>query len=294
MDWMSVPIVAFDTETTGLQPFAGDRVIEFAAVVLHLDSTGQIRDIETHDWLVDPQIPIPRKVVEITGIQDADVAGQPTFAQIAREVRALFKDRIVVAHNLPFDMAFLSAELGRVGMSWPTPLAEIDTVDVSMRVFPDARSHRLGDLCKRLQVELVEAHRATNDAEACGRAFLEMARQSGVAQDLHALLDWCGGIGHPPESAPFEFNTVGDLVFGEGPHQGAPVRDHPLHLMWMCKARVRTSEGWQPAWPEGVRAWIRRFLTVRGAGRHRPTPKSFRPDDWMLDSCIADRQGDRP
>ena len=287
MRWTPLPIVAFDTETTGLQPFAGDRVIEIAAVVLHVDASGEIERIEPHSWLVDPQIPIPRKVVEITGIQDTDVAGRPTFDAVAAEVHALLRDRITVAHNYPFDMAFLTAEFGRVGLAWPEPLASVDTVDVSMRTFTDARSHKLGDLCKRLDIALTEAHRATNDAEACGRAFLEMARRAGVTDDLDALIAWAGAIGRPPEDGPFVLDDGGRLVFRGGPHAGAPVRDHPLHLMWMEKALTRGADGWRPRWSEPVRAWIRRHLAVHGAGRHRPSPKSYRADDWVLDSCIA-------
>jgi DNA polymerase III subunit epsilon len=291
MRWTSQPIVAFDTETTGLQPFAGDRVIEFGAVVIHVGPDGRVAGVEPYSWLVDPQIPIPKKVVEITGIQDSDVAGRPPFSAIASEVVALLRDRVTVAHNFPFDMAFLSAELRRVGLDWPEPLAEIDTVDVSMRAFPGARSHRLGDLCKRLDISLVEAHRATNDAEACGRAFVELARQAELPDDLDALVAWAGGVGRPPPEGPFGLDEAGRLVFLEGKHRGEPVREHPLHLMWMQKALTRNPDGWAPTHPEPVREWIRRFLAVRGAGRHRPSPKSFRADDWALDSCIADRDG---
>jgi len=288
MRWKHLPIVAFDTETTGLQPFAGDRIIEFAAVVLRLGDDGEVVETTPHSWLVNPQIPIPRKVTEITGITDADVASAPRFAEIADEVFDLLSGSISVAHNYPFDMAFLTKELRDTLRHWPEPLAEIDTVDVSMACFPEARTHRLGDVCKRLDIELVDAHRATNDAEACGRVFTELARRHDVADDLQAMLSWARAIGRPPAGGPVGPDEDGRVVFLEGPHEGRPVGEFPLHLAWMEKARVRGPQGWTFRYPESAREWMRRFLSVRGAGRQSPSPKPGRPDEWMLDPCIAD------
>ena len=119
MRWKGRAIVAFDTETTGLQPFAGDRIIEFAAVVLKLDGDGQIVHREDHSFLVNPGIPIPRKVTEITGISDADVAGAPSFEAVADAIEAILRDSVSVAHNYPFDLAFLTKEFQRIGRWWP-------------------------------------------------------------------------------------------------------------------------------------------------------------------------------
>lgn len=293
MRWKHLPIVAFDTETTGLRPFAGDRIIEFAATVLRTDDEGRVADIERHSWLVNPQIPIPRKVTEITGIADGDVASAPRFDEIAGAVFDLLSGSIAVAHNFPFDMAFLTKELNDTLRHWPEPLAEIDTVDVSMAMFPDARGHRLADVCKRLDIELVDAHRATNDAEACGRAFLELVRRHDVPDDLQEMLRWARAIGRPPVDGPLGPDDDQRIVFLEGPHQGEPVGHHPLHLAWMEKARVRGPAGWTWRYPESTRTWISRWLAVRGAGRHQPSPKQPRADDWSLDPCIADDLGAR-
>jgi DNA polymerase III epsilon subunit-like protein len=281
--------VAFDTETTGLEPFGGDRVIEFAAVVLHLSPEGKVIDREDHSYLVNPQVPIPRKVTEITGISDSDVAGRPTFAEIAPTVRDLLANAITVAHNYPFDLAFLTQEFLRTGSWWPEPLAEIDTVDLSMREFPDARAHKLSDVCERLAIRLDGAHRATNDAAACGIAFATLAERRQLPDDLQAMLDWAGAIGRPPdEGSPIGADPQsGRAVFLEGPHVGRPVADHPLHLAWLEKARVRDRGGWEWRCSEPVRRWIRRWLDVRGSGRATQNPKSFRAEDWVLDSCIA-------
>jgi len=290
MRWKSRAIVAFDTETTGLEPFAGDRIIEFAAVVLQLDETGQIVGREDHSYLVNPGIPIPRKVTEITGISDGDVVDAPAFEEVADHVEALLRDSVSVAHNYPFDLAFLTKEFQRIGRWWPEPMAEIDTVDLSIRCFADAKSHKLGDVCARVGVELDGAHRATNDAAACGEVFVALARRHEVEDDLQAMLDWSGAIGRPPEIGPIGLDEHSRVVFVEGPHVGAPVSQHPIHLAWLEKARERGPGGWRFRFPESTRSWVRRWLEVRGAGRAKQNPKSFHSEDWVLDSCIATRR----
>jgi DNA polymerase III epsilon subunit family exonuclease len=285
--WKNLPIVAFDTETTGLQPFAGDRIIEVAAVVLRLDPDGRVASREDHAWLVNPGMPIPRMATEISGISDKDVASAPPFSDVAEQVYALLANAVTVAHNYPFDMAFLTQEFLRLGRTWPEPLAEVDTVDLSMRHFSDARSHKLADVCERLQISLEGAHRATNDAAACGRCFTEMARRHDVGDDLQAMLDWGNAIGRPPEDGPLGAGASGRVVFLEGPHRGEPISLHPIHLAWMEKARARDLGGWSWRYPESTRRWARRWLDVRGAGRARQNPKSFHAGDWTLDSCVA-------
>lgn len=294
MLWKNSRIVAFDTETTGLEPFGGDRVIEFGAVEFRLGPDGRVESREDHSWLINPERDIPRKVTDITGISAEDVADKPRFAEVAAKIRDLLADSVAVAHNFPFDLAFLTNEFdtlreetGNDEMRWPEPIAEIDTVDLSMRCFPDARSHRLSDLSERLRVDLERAHRATDDAAACGLCFVELARQHEVDDDLQTLLDWANAIGRPPEGGPIGSDGHGQVVFREGELEGQPVSEHPIHLAWMDKARVRRDGTWQWRYPEEVRSWVRRWLNVRGAGRAKINPKTFHSADWVLDPCIA-------
>jgi len=289
MKWKRLPIVAFDTETTGLEPFGGDRVIEFAAVVLHLDDDGRVGERVDHSFLINPERQIPRKVTEITGISEGDVTDAPPFADVAHAIHELFQGAVTVAHNYPFDMAFLSSEFERVGLHWPEPLAEVDTVDLSMKVFPDARSHKLSDVSDRLDVRLERAHRATDDAAACGYAFAEMVRRHGhdVDDDLQSLLTWAKAIGRPPEDGPFRLDDASRVVFASGKHEGKPIGTQPLHLAWMTKAKHRGPHGWQWTYPDSVRSWAARWLEVRGAGRARQNAKSFHANDWVIDSCLA-------
>ncbi len=294
MEWKHRPIVAFDTETTGLEPFGGDRVIEFAAVELRLGPDGHVASRANHSWLINPERDIPRKVTEITGISAEHVADAPPFSEVAPRIRELLADAVAVAHNFAFDLAFLTVEFaeahhrtGNPAMHWPEPLAEVDTVDLSLRCFPEARSHRLSDLAERLGVQLERAHRATDDAAASGLAFVELARRHEVADDLQSMLDWAGAIGRPPEDGPIGPDPRGRVVFLEGEHEGEPVAHHPIHLAWMDKARTLRNGQWSWRYPEPVRKWVRRWLQVRGAGRAKTNPKSFHAQDWVLDPCVA-------
>lgn len=284
MQWNSLPIIAFDTETTGLSPFAGDRVIEFGAVVLHVGRDGRVAKVEKHDFLFNPGIPIPPKVVQLTGIDDAMVANKPPFEDLAMKVRQLLTGGICVAHNYAFDRNFISEEFRRAGLAWPDPIGEVDTVDLSMRMFPEARSHKLSELCKRLDVDLDNAHRATDDAEACGRCFVELTRRREAPGELHGMLDWADALGHPPENEWMGLGPRGQVIFLKGDYEGQPVEHHPKHLHWMTMARVREGGRWAWRYPESLRRWAERCLRVRSSGRARQNPKSFGPGDWTIDS----------
>lgn len=287
MRWRDRKIVAFDTETTGLDVFSGDRVVEFAAAVLTIGPDGRLADFEIHAWLVNPGIPIPRASSEVTGIFDKDVADKGPFAEVADHVRALLHGQITVAHNYPFDRNALVREFKLLGQPWPEPLAEVDTVDVSRAFFPEAREHKLGAVAQRLEVRLDGAHRAANDALACGHSFIEMARRAEVPDDLDAMLEWAQAVGVPPEDGPFGVDEAGRSVFREGPHAGKPVQEHPIHLHWMTKARALRDGQWAWRYPEPARKWARRWLLIRGAGRARSAGKGTQVATWGLDPCIA-------
>jgi len=293
MRWKSLPIVAFDTETTGLEPFGGDRVIEVGLVELHLDQAGRVTKRKDDSFLINPGMPIPPEVSKLTGITDRDVANEPPFAEVAQRVFDVLQGSISIAHNYTFDLAFLSQELKAAGLGWPNPVAEVDTLTLSRRLFPSAKSHRLGDLCKRLGVSLDNAHRATDDAAACGLCFIELFGQGRVEDHLPKLLSWANAIGRPPTDGPFAISHTGDVIFSDGPHEGQPVAHHPLHLAWFDKARVLRDGAWHWRFSEGTRDWARSWLNVRGSGGANPGGKGFHATDWVLDPCIATPRRDR-
>ncbi len=284
MSWKKLPLVAFDTETTGLQAHNGDRVIEFAAVEFTLDETGRIENVTRREKLFNPGIPIPREVVKLTGICDEDVADAPQFKTHAKEIWSLLHERIIVAHNLPFDRGFLCMEFRKLGLDWPAPIAEIDTYDLSVRFFKESRGHKLSDVSSRLGVILEGAHRASNDAEASGRVFLKIADQLNAPSELAEMLDWADALGQPPQNDVIVLNENSLPVFTEAPLEGKSIEDHPVHLQWMEIALVRADGAWQPRYSAELRDWISRFLRIRTSGRARQNPKSFSPADWTIDS----------
>lgn len=290
MRWAEQTFVAFDTETTGLSPHTGDRIIEVGLVSFRCDAHGQVIDQQEYGRLVNPEIPIPRAATEVSKLRDEDVADAPLFVDIAEEVAAFFDGAVAVAHNYPFDHAFLTAELERVGVPWVEPIASIDTVDLSRRRFPDAQSHKLEALCARTGVVLKDAHRAVHDARACGEALFAMLAKAEVEPPLEALLDWSGGLGRPPQvdGGWLGVDEAGRPVFVDGPHAGDPVTAHPVHLAWMTLARARAGGRWVWRFDDATRSWARRFLDVRTTGRASTSQKSFRAQDWALDSCVTD------
>lgn len=283
MDWTDCRIVAFDTETTGLNPFDGDRVIEFGAVELTVSRDGQVADVSAVQFFLNPEIPIPRAASKVSGITDDDVADAPLFAERAQDVVDALSDAILVAHNLSFDLNFIRAELKRCGRSWPTTRAEVDTLPLSQRLLPELDSHRLARVCAALHVPLDNAHRASHDAEACGRAMLELARRKDAPPDLAGFIDWADAIGPPPDTGHLRVSTDGYVIFAEGELAGKPVEAHPDHLQWMTLALERREGRWLPRYPESVQRWARRWLRVRAASRGRSNPRSQGPQDWNLD-----------
>jgi DNA polymerase III epsilon subunit-like protein len=158
-----------DVETTGLDPVV-DRVIEVAVVTT--DDRGRVTD----EWstLVDPgRDPGPTAV---HGIDDADLVGAADFAAVAPELFARLDGAVLVAHNLPFDAAFLAHERRRIdlpGAEGSRPLLTtgvvggLCTLDLSRRLLPrPTDGWSLGSLCAQVGVPLVDAHRALVDARA--------------------------------------------------------------------------------------------------------------------------------
>lgn len=283
MTWTKQRVVAFDTETTGLNPFDGDRIVEFGAVLLHVDDDYRVTGSEHQSFLYNPGIPIPRESTRITGIGDEDVANKPPFSKGAQKVWDLLEGAIIIAHNLPFDQAFLRLAFKECGMGWPATLAEIDTLRLSQRYLTHLKQFRLGLVAESLDVPLDNAHRATDDAEACGRVFVEIARLKNAPKDLHEMITWSDAAGPPPDTGHIALGEKGFPVFLVGPHEGESVEAHPDYLQWMSMALERRSGAWFPRYPDSVKEWAKRWLRARSSGRFRASPRGSSPMDWGLD-----------
>lgn len=192
--WQRLPIVALDVETTGRSPET-DRVIEIGVVRFE---GGLV--VSRQGWFVDPGVPIPEQVQQLTGIRPEQVQGQPSFAERLPELMEALEGALPLAYNAPFDQGFLLAEFGRAadgggaeagslppalrrGTQWIDPL-----VWVRELLATELRRKRLGDACEYLGVPLQQAHRATDDAEAAGRVLFGLAERGGVPASYGELV----------------------------------------------------------------------------------------------------------
>lgn len=172
--------ILFDTETTGLDPNDGHRVIEVAALEL-------VNDLPTgrhFHALLDPERDIPDETVRIHGITTAHVAGKPRFAEIAGDLLAFFDDGALIAHNAPFDFAFLGSELGRLGLPRLDPSRMIDTLAMAKARFPGL-PNSLDALCRRFAIDLSArtTHNALLDCKLLAEVYVELTggRQRGLS-----------------------------------------------------------------------------------------------------------------
>ena len=286
MRWIDCRLVAIDTETTGLDPHnltEPDRIMEVAAVEFKLDPSLRVLNVRPYHQLIHPERLIPRKATQVTGITDEHVKDAPRFVERASEVRRLIEGAIVVAHNLPFDMAFLRMELERAGLSWPRTRVEVDTLTLSQRRMSEMKVHKLGEVARTLGVPLDNAHRATDDAEACGRVLVEMAKRFEAPSELEGFAEWADAMCPPPDTGHLSIGEGGIAVFLEGPYKGQTVEAHPDYLQWMTMALERRDGRWVSRFPDSVQRWAKRWLRVRGAGRIRQSPRGGSAGEWNID-----------
>ena len=169
--------IVVDTETTGLDPLRGDRVIEIGCVELfnHMP-TGQ-----TFHRHLNPEREVSREAFEVHGLSSEFLADKPLFAAVANDFLAFIGDAPLIIHNAAFDLGFINAELDRVGLA---PLATsrlVDTLLLARRKHPGV-SNRLDDLCSRYSIDNSHRtkHGALLDAELLAEVYIDLigARQS--------------------------------------------------------------------------------------------------------------------
>lgn len=161
IEWIADPrqeYVVVDLETTGGQA-EFHRITEIGAVRIR---NGEL--VETFESLVDPGRRIPSKIVELTGITNEMVEGQPTFAEVADQFREFVGESIFVAHNAKFDYGFVRREFARMGVEFQRPV--LCTVVSMRRYFPGRKSYSLKNLCREFGIDLQGHHRALCDAKA--------------------------------------------------------------------------------------------------------------------------------
>lgn len=166
-------VVVVDTETTGLNPDNGDRIIEIACVEIQDLASLQTR---FHTYL-DPEKEIDQEAVRIHGQTWADLKGHPKFADIADQFLETIQDADVVMHQAEFDRKFIDHELENAGIGARMQdfCTVVDSLAIAREKFRDA-SNDLNALCKRFKVDLSnrDLHGALIDAELLARVYIRM------------------------------------------------------------------------------------------------------------------------
>jgi DNA polymerase-3 subunit epsilon len=166
--------IVLDTETTGLEPSEGHRIIEIGCVEL---ANRRITGNTFHQY-IQPDRQIDAGAREVHGITDAFLADKPRFADIAGEFLAFIRGAELIIHNAPFDVGFIDHEFSLLGDP-PGPLSEhctvVDTLAIARRLHPGQRNN-LDALCKRYQIDNSqrELHGALLDAEILADVYLAM------------------------------------------------------------------------------------------------------------------------
>ena len=177
--------ILFDTETTGLDPATGDRVIEIAALELIDDlPTGQ-----NYHVLIDPERDIPEEAARVHGYTRADLMGKPRFAEIVDRFLGFIGADPLIAHNARFDFGFIDAELRRLDLPPLEPARMIDTLEMARTRFPGL-PNSLDSLCRRYAIDLSErtTHNALLDCRLLAQVYLELigGRQRGLELAVQA------------------------------------------------------------------------------------------------------------
>lgn len=274
MPLADAPVVVLDTETTGLSPALGHRVIEVAALRFQgWQETGRLAE------LVNPGRPIDAGATRVHGLVDRDVASAPPFGDVVGRLEPLLQGAIIVAHNASFDAGFLAQEYAiasRLGACLPAlPNPWLCTLQLARRHFHFDRND-LRTVAYRLGVSQSRAHRALNDAYTT----------AGVFQRMVSELEKRG------------VRTVGDLLHAQGgpvymPSASGPALPPPLAraLAGGQQVRIRylTEKG-----SETLRLISPMYATAQGSARYlvaychlRCAQRTFRLDR-ILEAELVD------
>jgi DNA polymerase III epsilon subunit family exonuclease len=220
----NVPVVVVDTETTGLFPGVGHRIVELAAIRMEANTTNDWLVTDEFSQLLNPGRSMDPEASRINGIADADLLGKPSFEDISAMFFALLEGALLVAHNAQFDASFLSMEL--YIMSIYNPGVDYHSIDnpwlctmmLARNNFHYGRNS-LGHIAQILGVRTGRAHRALGDVYTTAEILKRMvrvlaARRTNLVGDLlHAQ----GGAIYTPEIPEIDLpQPLNEAVIGKG------------------------------------------------------------------------------
>jgi DNA polymerase III epsilon subunit len=239
----------FDFEITGFDPLDTDRIVEIAMIKV---INGTIA--ERYETFINPQRHIPESASNVNHIYDNDVANAPLFDRtMATELIRFIGDSILIAHNAPFDVGFLSMEMARCGINF-TSWKYIDSLQIAQRLFPSA-PNKLVSLINRYNIQQNgDLHRAMVDTEALVDVFFNLISENNVSNLSTAELIRHFGYNSTPENATKDFpEMIRTSLVGRTP--------------MTCKYTKRTGEeivlNFQPIAP----VWHKGFWYLYAANR---------------------------
>ena len=171
--------VAFDLETTGLSSRT-DRIIEIGAVILK-----EGKEVDRFQTFVDPERPLDRKIVELTGITDEMLKGAPKIEEVLPKFLEFIGDRVLVAHNSDFDTGFIRGECNRLGYEYN--LTAADTLILSQNLLSHLNKFKLNIVSNALSLPDFTHHRAGDDAMTCGLIMHRLCQKLEEEHDIHTL-----------------------------------------------------------------------------------------------------------
>ena len=178
--------IVFDTETTGLDPKTGDRMVEIGCVeMVNLVPTGQ-----TYHAYFNPERDMPAGAEAVHGLSAAFLSDKPLFSDAAEELLAFIGDSPLVAHNAGFDFGFLNAELGICGRDAVCTSRMVDTVALARKRHPGAKLS-LDALCSRYGIDRSHRvkHGALLDAELLAQVYVELKGGRQIGLELAAEIE---------------------------------------------------------------------------------------------------------
>lgn len=177
--------IILDTETTGLSPAEGDRLVEIGC----LELINHVATGKTYHQYINPERDMPEGAFRVHGLSTEFLSDKPLFSEVAEAFLTFIEDSPLVIHNASFDMGFINAELRMAGYDILPKSRAVDTLDIARRRYPGAQNS-LDALCRRFGIDNSGRtyHGALLDSELLAEVYLELngGRQPGLVLDANA------------------------------------------------------------------------------------------------------------
>jgi DNA polymerase III subunit epsilon len=178
--------IVFDTETTGIDPLKGDRLVEIGAIELY----DYLPTGKTFQVYINPERAVNPDAERVHGLSDKFLKDKPKFAEIVQDFLEFIEDSPLIAHNASFDVGFINAELTRCGIAALPSKRFIDTLPMARKKFP-GQPNSLDALCNRFNIDKTHRvkHGALLDSELLAAVYLELkgGRQKSMLGDDTAV-----------------------------------------------------------------------------------------------------------